>query len=376
MEWEVTGGADKGGILVREGQALTSKACDDRLSTGASVKELQLVGDRLCYELLTGTGPKTGWVSVKISGKELVVRKAAAPVEAVKMPDFEKLDESYPSMKKGASPTGKTPWLKMLGKANENAKGRLVIFSWTGNRGGQGSAHNFMKPASPAWAEHLKSFQQYEVNYPGRGTRVKDPLYEDPVKYVQDIASALQEALKDGLPFVLLGFSFGSVLAMEVARSLQAKDMGPLAVVAVSAEAPQWPGRSRLGLANLGEARFEQMLKDKGGTEFILQDPGMKKMFVPVITADCKLEENYRFDASAGPLKCPLLVFYGKKEGHDKMKTVIDAEAVEAWMELTACPKLSKLQALESDWYVFQDAGATEAVAVGTGELCKDKLEG
>ena len=56
------------------------------------------------------------------------------------------------------------------------------------------------------------------------------------------------------------------------------------------------------------------MLKDKGGTEFILQDPGMKKMFVPVITADCKLEENYRFDASAGPLKCPLLVFYGKKD--------------------------------------------------------------
>ena len=94
------------------------------------------------------------------------------------------------------------------------------------------------------------------------------------------------------------------------------------------------------------------MLKDKGGTEFILQDPGMKKMFVPVITADCKLEENYRFDASAGPLKCPLLVFYGKKEGHDKMKTVIDAEAVEAWMELTACPKLSKLQALESDWHL------------------------
>ncbi|CAE7364771.1 Olah [Symbiodinium pilosum] len=375
MEWEVIGGADKGGILVREGQALTSKACDDRLSTGASIKELQLAGDRLCYELLTGTGPKTGWVSVKISGKELVARKAA-PVEAVKMPDFEPLDENYPSMKKGASPTGKTPWLKMLGKTNPDAKGRLIIFSWTGNRGGQGSAHNFMKPASPSWAEHLKSFQQYEVNYPGRGTRVKDPLYEDPAKYVQDIAAALQEALKDGLPFVLLGFSFGSILAMEVARLLQAKDMGPLAVVAVSAEAPQWPGRSRLGLASLGEAKFEQMLKDKGGTEFILQDPGMKKMFVPVITADCKLEENYRFDTSAGPLKCPLLVYYGKKEGHDKMKTVIDSGSVEPWMELTACPKLSKVQVLDSDWYVFQEAGATEAVAAGVLDLCKGRLEG
>lgn len=27
-----------------------------------------------------------------------------------------------------------------------------------------------------------------------------------------------------------------------------------------------------------GKLRFEQMLKAKGGTEFILQDPGMKKM--------------------------------------------------------------------------------------------------
>eukprot|EP00439_Symbiodinium_sp_Y106_P062852 s751_g9.t1 len=44
-------------------------------------------------------------------------------------------------------------------------------------------------------------------------------------------------------------------------------------------------------------------------------------------------------------------------------------------MEVTACPKLSKLQVLESDWYVFQDAGATEAVAAGIQDLCKDRLE-
>lgn len=33
-----------------------------------------------------------------------------------------------------------------------------------------------------------------------------------------------------------------------------------------------------------------------------------------MITADCKLEEKYRFDVSLGPLKCPLLVFHGTKE--------------------------------------------------------------
>eukprot|EP00931_Biecheleriopsis_adriatica_P058118 TRINITY_DN34532_c0_g1_i2.p1 TRINITY_DN34532_c0_g1~~TRINITY_DN34532_c0_g1_i2.p1 ORF type:complete len:427 (+),score=89.17 TRINITY_DN34532_c0_g1_i2:106-1281(+) len=75
--WEVIGGADKGGILVRQGQELSSPAAADRLSTGAEVEQLELVGDRLRYRLLTGTGPKDGWVSVRISGKDLLKKQAS-----------------------------------------------------------------------------------------------------------------------------------------------------------------------------------------------------------------------------------------------------------------------------------------------------------
>eukprot|EP00913_Durusdinium_trenchii_P009993 g9379.t1 len=441
MEWEVIGGADKGGILVREGQALSSKACEARLSTGAKVKELQLVSDRLRYELISGTGPTTGWVSTRISGKELLQPAASAAVDEAKLtrravdtaatdgsdaeatfsptlqrrqpclltykrvwslmfliclcvlfllessvswlllcfgavildfrerrqmswerdyvsetaprvaywclgepnssiivlepgymsvsatlffiqqnlakttrvciydplgvgfsdgfgmigfksdamamksvvdtelaraggglqvvvgghsrghltacrfavdyghsyggvsvlgfdgswcgqrgcsvcevvstplsvlrfalcpifslvaanpsivldgqvvlPDFEQLDD-YPSMKKGTVPTGATPWLKKPLKANPDAKGRLVLFSWTGNRGGQGSAHNFQR-APGRWGEMLKEWEQLEVLYPGRATRMKDALYEDCNAYTKDIATALQD---------------------------------------------------------------------------------------------------------------------------------------------------------------------------------------
>jgi len=360
--WEVTGGADKGGILVREGQGLSSKACDERLSTGATVKELQLVGDRLRYELITGTGPSTGWVSVKISGKELLKPQKPEALPEVVLPDFEQLEDGYPTMAKGTRATGTTPWLKKLGKANPDVKARLVIFSWTGNRGGQGSAHNFQR-APGKWSEILKDWEQLEVNYPGRGTRMKDPLYEDCDAYVKDIAAALQEALKDGLPVVFLGFSFGAILAMEAARRLQSMDLGPLGIVVASAEGPTWPGRNTLGLAELNEAKFEQMLHDKGGTDFILKDPGMKKMFVPVITADCKLEEKYRFDLSLGPLKCPLLVFHGTKEGHDKMKTLVSPESLTSWLQISTCRKRSKIQALDCDWYIFQDAASMDLVA-------------
>eukprot|EP00933_Yihiella_yeosuensis_P057243 TRINITY_DN5690_c0_g1_i1.p1 TRINITY_DN5690_c0_g1~~TRINITY_DN5690_c0_g1_i1.p1 ORF type:complete len:468 (+),score=90.51 TRINITY_DN5690_c0_g1_i1:46-1449(+) len=73
--WVIVGGADKGGILVRQGKELASEAASERVSTGAEVEQLELIGDRLHYRLISGTGPKEGWVSIKISGKELAAPK-------------------------------------------------------------------------------------------------------------------------------------------------------------------------------------------------------------------------------------------------------------------------------------------------------------
>lgn len=42
---------------------------------------------------------------------------------------------------RGDKPTGTTPWLACLEK-KPSATRRIICFSWTGNRGGQGSAHN------------------------------------------------------------------------------------------------------------------------------------------------------------------------------------------------------------------------------------------
>lgn len=79
--WEVVGGADKGGILVREGEDLKSAQAPSRLSTGATVEELQVKGERLQYKLVDGPGPATGWVSIRVADKELV-RPKATPSKA------------------------------------------------------------------------------------------------------------------------------------------------------------------------------------------------------------------------------------------------------------------------------------------------------
>jgi len=77
--WEVVGGGDKGGILVREGQALDSPEAKGRLSTGALIEEVSLEGTRLHFTRISGTGPDAGWVSLKLKDKELVVKKDRKP---------------------------------------------------------------------------------------------------------------------------------------------------------------------------------------------------------------------------------------------------------------------------------------------------------
>lgn len=388
--WEVVGGKDKGGIVVRTGQSLTSSQSPDRLSTGAIVKELALDGERLHYELVSGSGPSEGWVSLRLKAsgevKDLLVRRSIDDLDEEAAVKFAGAaggasrdasgEGEYVFMRGGSVATGKTPWIRLLGKAKPDAKARLICFSWTGNRGGQGSAHSFMKPASPKWAEFLRDFEPYEINWTGRGARMKEPRIEDCARLSRELSSELAKAIAGGKPCVFLGFSFGAIVAFECARALQRDGVGPMCLVVASAEGPQFPGRAQMGLASLSDSAFEQVLAEKGGTDFILKgDPGMKAMLLPVIKSDVILEETYRYDRDRpGLLQCPVLAFCGDAEGHDKMKSIVSPEDAGLWMETTSCSAASSVSVIPSDWYVFQSEVGCERVARAIAEFCGPKL--
>jgi len=73
QRWKVVGGSENGGIIVRTEKSINSKAAAERLNKGALVEQVQLIGERLQYQLVTGTGPAQGWISLTASGKKLVV---------------------------------------------------------------------------------------------------------------------------------------------------------------------------------------------------------------------------------------------------------------------------------------------------------------
>lgn len=77
--WEVVGGGKDGGIMVREGCSLKSPELRQRLATGSLVRELAEKGERLCYQLLSGSGPQAGWVSIKVKNTEMLASVSKKP---------------------------------------------------------------------------------------------------------------------------------------------------------------------------------------------------------------------------------------------------------------------------------------------------------
>jgi len=100
--WDVVGGAEKGGILVREGQEISSAQNPLRLSVGAVIQEIELIGDRLRFELVVGAGPASGWVSTTLRAKALVVRREETTLE-VPRDHTERLSPDQESIRRAES---------------------------------------------------------------------------------------------------------------------------------------------------------------------------------------------------------------------------------------------------------------------------------
>eukprot|EP00425_Heterocapsa_triquetra_P032078 CAMPEP_0195114808 /NCGR_PEP_ID=MMETSP0448-20130528/107075_1 /TAXON_ID=66468 /ORGANISM="Heterocapsa triquestra, Strain CCMP 448" /LENGTH=363 /DNA_ID=CAMNT_0040151869 /DNA_START=15 /DNA_END=1102 /DNA_ORIENTATION=- len=124
QEWEVVGGSDKGGILVRADKGTTSPQLATRLATGAVVEEVQLIGERLHFRKVSGQGPDEGWVSLRITGKDLLVKKApkapapkAAPNAAGSAPPVSK---HPPAAKAKGADGGFESWMAELREKYEH----------------------------------------------------------------------------------------------------------------------------------------------------------------------------------------------------------------------------------------------------------------
>lgn len=176
-----------------------------------------------------------------------------------------------------------------------------------------------------SWRRALPQISVVPVQYPGRETRLNEPLPQDLLQLADELARALQPLLRP--PYYLLGYSLGAKLAYAVCQRLIRLGAPEPALLIVAAHgAPDSPPVIS-GAADLPEAEFRQLVRQYGGMpEVVFQDPELAGMLLPILRSDMRLAAQ---GISGAPLNCPVQAYAGRDD------TAALPEAMAAWERFT-----------------------------------------
>jgi len=360
--WEVVGGADKGGIIVREGKDLKSAQTADRLSTGAIVREFALEGERLHFERLTGTGPVQGWVSCKLKDKDLIVRTdktppadgeavAAAPEPAAAGGDGgvdEALrrrieDDARAKASAKAIETWCMKW-KPLGFPLQPGSCKLRVFCFHS----AGSAESmYTGPAmNPflTWVKETKAVEVVAPSYPGRDKMRDKRALEKADEIASQLLPVVFSQLSDGVPFVFWAHSMGCWVAFELLMLMRKVGLPMPKMCAFNAfSPPTLPVASRPWRVNRQlsdkQMKDELLLWDEGHFgkdgrgKVVYDEPEWTNTWLPMMRADFRVFDEYEFRHEGAP-KFDFPIVARHFEGEHFMKP----EFVESWRDWTTGP--------------------------------------
>ncbi|WP_434599541.1 thioesterase II family protein [Streptomyces sp. A5-4] len=175
--------------------------------------------------------------------------------------------------------------------------------------GGAASAYRDWSTQLPAWLEVVA------VQLPGREHRVAEPPTFSP----EDTAAAVEADLSahPDRSIVLFGHSMGGLLAFEVARLL-ARDGGPAptGLFVSGSEHPAAKEHTDPAVSQLSDPELLDWAVALGGMPaWVVAEPQMHELVLPILRADCAWLENHVYRAAA-PLACPITVMAGEADPH------------------------------------------------------------
>lgn len=168
----------------------------------------------------------------------------------------------------------------------------------------------------------------WPIEYPGRWSRLRDALHVDAV----ELAEAALTAIGEQLParFALLGHSMGTLVAFEFARALRRRGAQmPERLIVSSRKAPQVP-LTGAPIHRLDDAAMiSTMAARYGGFDpRVLQEPELVAMIVPILRADLRVHEDYRYREEP-PLQVPILALGGREDDQ------ISESDLQAWARMS-----------------------------------------
>jgi pyochelin biosynthetic protein PchC len=240
-----------------------------------------------------------------------------------------------------------TPWIQRFERVADPSV-RLVSLPHAG-----GSASYYL-PVARALAPLVEVLA---VQYPGRQSRLREPLVDD----IQDLADRVFEAIRPvaAQPVALFGHSMGAIVAYEVARRLARHDYpDPVHLFVSARRAPSVYRNESLDLDDDQSLLAE--LRSLGGTgPEVLDDPEVLEMIMPALRADYRAIDTYRY-LPGPPLNCPITILVGDSDPKASV------EDMRAWRDHTTKP--AELQVFRGGHFYLEEHGAQVT------EMIRDRL--
>ncbi|ASZ12180.1 alpha/beta fold hydrolase [Chitinophaga pendula] len=168
--------------------------------------------------------------------------------------------------------------------------------------------------------------QLVPVEYPGRGTRIKEPLLRDLTALSLDVFEQVKAVTAEG-DYVIYGHSMGATVGFELMHHITNAGLRPpLHFFATGRSGPATQKRVAGRWHELSPAGFVAKLKELDGCpEAFFADAELMAFLEPIIRADFEAVETYRYERRA-PLRVGMTVVMGTEEQ-------IPEESVQLWQQ-------------------------------------------
>jgi surfactin synthase thioesterase subunit len=165
-----------------------------------------------------------------------------------------------------------------------------------------------------SWPDGLPGVTVLPVQPPGRESRLQEAPYERMEPLVAELA-AIMLGVAGPRPYAVYGHSLGALVAFETLREIRRLGGAePVHLFVSGCTAPQYTDNDGPSIAKAPLADLVRKLRELGGTpEWLLVDPSVLDMVLPVVRADLSIKESYLYRPEA-PLDVPLTVIASTRD--------------------------------------------------------------
>jgi surfactin synthase thioesterase subunit len=153
------------------------------------------------------------------------------------------------------------------------------------------------------------------MEYAGHGQRHKEPFYSDFFELANDMYENISVINKDNDTYALMGYSMGSISAIEVLEKILQENGKPPSHIFLAAHEP----KTKESLAEFQDNEHDDLVKERtiqfgAVPEKLLNNKSFWRMYLPIYRADYTIIGKYRFEDLKMKSNIPATVFYSESD--------------------------------------------------------------